>query len=113
MTTWSALISCGGQAAGDGAADDGAQADGAAPLEDREERVFLDVHGADQRNVGPGEIAVAQALDVGVDEALVPRVRQQGGDGHQAQRRLCGTLAHELERMFEAPIGIGKLRIDQ
>ena len=39
--------------------------------------------------------------------------RQQRGDGHQPQRRLRGPLAHKLERMFEAPVGVGKLGIEQ
>ena len=41
------------------------------------------------------------------------RAGQQRGHRHQPQRRLRRPLAQELERMFEAPEGIGKFRVDQ
>ncbi len=83
----------GGQAAGDGAADDGAEPERMAAADNRDEILLLDVHAADESDVGPGEVGVLQALDVGVDQALVPVGRKQGADGEQAERGLRGSLA--------------------
>ena len=113
MTMWSALsVGC-GHAAGDGSADNGAQPARAAAFDDGDEMLVLRMHAADQGDVGPGEVGVGQAFDVGVDEALGPACGQQRGNGHQAERRLGGALALERECVLEAPVGVGKSGIDQ
>ena len=63
--------------AGDGSADNGAQAARAAALDDGHERVSLNVHAAEHDNVGPIQVAIAQVLDVGVNQPLLPGRRQQ------------------------------------
>jgi hypothetical protein len=102
MTTWSALSSVPREAAGDGSADHGAQAARVAAVDDGDQRVALDVHAAEQNHVGPGQVAVAKTLDVGVDQALVPGGRKQRGDGHQSEGRLRGAFAQESQGMFES-----------
>ena len=69
---------------------------------------FGEVVGAEEH-----QVAILQARDVDVDEPLAPALGQQGGDGQQAQGRQRRALAHELERVLEAPERVGKLGTDQ
>ena len=74
---------------------------------------MLRVHAADHRNIGPRQVAVRQAFDVGVDQALGPARRQQRGHGHQAKRRMRGAFSLKRECVLEAPVGVRKSGIDQ
>ncbi len=100
-------------AAGNGATHHGPQAARPAALDDGRERLALNVHCAQQHHVGPGQVTVAERLDVRVHQPFIPGFGQQRDHRHQPQRRLCGPLAQKLERVFETPEGIGKFRVDQ
>ena len=100
-------------AAGNRSTNHRAQAARAAAAHDADQLALLDLHTADQGHVSPGEIAIPQPLDVGVDEALVPRMRQQRRYRHQPQRRLRGAFALKREGVAKTPVGIGEARINQ
>ena len=75
--------------------------------------LLLHVHAANQCDVGPGEVRVPQALDVGVDQALVPWLGKQRGYSHETQRRLGGALALKRQGITEAPVGVRRPGIDE
>jgi hypothetical protein len=79
---------CSGHAAGDGASYYGAEAEGPAAVDDGDEMLMLGVHTADESYVRPGEVGVAESLNIGIDEALGPACGKEHSDGHEAEWRL-------------------------
>ena len=77
------------------------------------QRLALDVHAAHQGDIGPVEIAVAQPLNIRVNESLLPGAGQERGNSHQTQRRLRRSLTQELERVLKAPKRVREFRVDQ
>ena len=80
-------------AAGNGAAHHGAQSACSAALHNGEQRLALNVHPAQHHHVCPGQVAVAQKLHVGVDQALLPgsgvTARQPSSGLAEAAPRAC------------------------
>ena len=85
----------------------------AAPPDDVDSGALLDDHPADESVVRPREVFVAEPSHIRIDEAQSPLLRQHRGHGEQAKRRVRGPLAHELQRVGEAPERIGKLGVEQ
>jgi hypothetical protein len=71
------------------------------------------VHAANQCDVGPGEVRVPQALNVSVNQALVPWLGKQRGYSYETQRRLSGPLALNRQGITEAPVGVRRPGIDE
>ena len=83
-------------AAGDaGTAEDGDFAEGVGAVVDGVDGVALDVHAGDEDGVCPAIVAGGGGLDVFVDEADFPMLRQVGGDGEDALGRHEGLDAEE------------------
>jgi hypothetical protein len=95
------------------AAGDDPQPGRLAPGDDPARRLALHDHGADEGAVGPREVLVGEAPDVQVHEPRLPAARQHGRHRQQPQRRQRGALAHELQRVLEAPERVRELRVDQ
>ncbi len=74
-----------------------------------ESRVLLHMHAAQQHDVRPGQVGILQPLHIGIDQALGPRSRQQGGHRHQAQRRLSGTPTLKGQRIPKTSLRIRKI----
>jgi len=73
--------------------------------------VPLSNHSANEDDIRPGQIYVAQFSDVDIHEAFRPILRQHRRHGEQPQRRQRSFLADEFQRVLETPERIRKFRV--
>jgi len=76
-------------------------------------RIALHVHGADHDHIGPRQVFRSQVAHVGVDQALLPRLWQHGGDSQQAQGLVSGFFADKAQGVLETPKRIRELGVNQ
>ena len=88
---------------GVGAADRHRLAAPATHLDDLERIVFLRQHPAGHDEIGPGEVGVGQLFRVAVDEAQIPRRRQQRGERDQAERRRRAARPPNIADRLQVP----------
>ena len=101
------------QAAGNRPAHHRPQSARAAALHDGHQRLALDVHPAQQHHVGPGQVAVAQPLHVGVHQPLLPGFGSSAATVISPSGGCAARLPRNLSACLKLQIGIGKFRIDQ
>lgn len=92
----------------EGSAGDDFFAGGAAAGDDLGGVFALDEEAAQEDDISPGDLAVAEGLDVDVDEAFGPGLREHGGDGEEAQGREERFAADQGEGVVEGPEALGK-----
>ena len=74
-------------------------------------RVSLSNHPADEHEVGPRQVLLAQFPHVHIHQTLPPLLRQHCGHGEQSQRRQRSFLADEFQGVLETPERVRKLRV--
>ena len=83
-----------------------------AATEDVPSRITLHGHGTEEDKVGPPQVFFGQRGDVGINQPLLPLLRQQRRHGDQPQRGAAGLLADKTQGILEAPEGRWKLWIN-
>ena len=74
---------------------------------------LLHDHPGDHHQLGPGPFGLAHLPHIAVHQLHLPVLGQQGGHGHQAERRQQHLAVHQLEDLLVAPEGLRELGIDE